>query len=84
MAVTPTLMRDSQFDGERDTLSEQTLHRTYNIGNAGTLADVSLNRGDALPEDATAEIVESWIDTGKNGRVARVIARKPYYETGGG
>jgi hypothetical protein len=74
MAVTPTLMRDQQGDGEESAVEMTTYHRTFDIGNAGTLADVNLEKGDALPEDSDTEIISSRIDTIGNKRVARVVA----------
>lgn len=35
------------------------LHREYRISAGKTLADVSLESGDFLPDDATAEIIEA-------------------------
>ena len=80
MAVVATLMRDPQFDGEEDSIEKVTYRRTYDVGNAATLSSCNLEIGDALPEDATTEIIQSWIETNKNQRVARVVAVTFNYE----
>jgi len=72
--MTATIMRDPQFYGEGRQVSQTTYRRTFKVGPYDTLAGVNLEPGDTLPEDSTVEITESWIDTVKNERVARVIA----------
>ena len=80
MAVTPTLMRDHQFNGEHDAVGVTVHQRAYDIGAHATLAAVNLEIGDGLPEDATIEITDSWIETKGNKRIAHVVASEFKYE----
>ena len=82
-----TRIHDDQFDSEKQTVEETIYRRTYRAGSRASLSDLSLAPGDSLPENASAEILESWLDrtrardprTGKPTGgwllVARVVAR---------
>jgi len=68
---------------EQQTSPSETIYeRTYTAGQGATLATMDLERGDALPDNASAEIIKSWIETDrKAGRVARVVARQARAES---
>lgn len=72
MALTP--FRDPQFDSEDFQVSRKRYQRTYRVGHKATLASVDLEPGDTLPENASAEIITSWMETRNNMRLARVVA----------
>ena len=79
-----TRLHDDQFDSEQRSLQTILYRRTYRAGPGATLAGLDLELGDALPDDSTAEITESWLDRLKmKGQakdvwinVARVVAIK--------
>lgn len=68
-----------QFSREEQQGDATLYHRTYQIALASTLATNSLEAGDGLPADATAEIIRSAIVTGGQSNLAnmvQVVARK--------
>jgi len=69
----------SQFSTEEQQGNATLYHRTYQIALASSLATNSLENGDALPADATAEIIQSAITVGGKSQLANmvhVVARK--------
>lgn len=78
-------LKDQDRNEERDGI--QYFHRVYEITRNSTLAEANLELGDALPEDADAEITVSLIrvdppkgakglQMGANAQFAHVTARK--------
>ena len=49
--------------------------RVYELGQDTTLADVDLERGDALPDDSDYEIVSSKIVSRRGGRSRVAVVR---------
>lgn len=75
MASSGTATEDKSFRREWQSGFKKHFERAYKIGQIATLTDVNLEEGDVLPDNASAEITESWIEVTKNGnRMARVKA----------
>jgi len=69
----------SQFSREEQRGDVTILHRTYQIALASTLATNGIENGDALPDDANAEIIHSAHAVGGKSmlaNMAQVTARK--------
>lgn len=77
-------LRIKEADAERGNEIGVILHREYEISALDTLSTLNLERGDALPDDATAEIVSAAIkqiphagrQTKELSRIAVVEAQK--------
>lgn len=63
----------SQFSREEQRGGTILYHRTYQIALASSLSANSLEEGDGLPADATAEIIHSAIVTGGKSMLANMV-----------
>ena len=63
----------TQFSTEEQHGAVILYHRTYQIALASSLATNSLEAGDALPADATAEIIQSAITVGGKSALANMV-----------
>lgn len=72
MAETYKRQHRKEFDREEQRGCEIVLHRTYCITVASPLADVDLEEGDTLPDDATARIISSRIVIDKKSGMAEL------------
>ena len=63
----------TQFSREEQRGGVILYHRTYQIALASSLSTNSLEEGDGLPADATAEIVQSAITVGGKSNLANMV-----------
>lgn len=63
----------SQFSTEEQQGNVTLYHRTYQIALASSLATNSLENGDGLPADSTAEIIHSAITVGGKSALANMV-----------
>lgn len=82
MATTAREFEPKKYRKERQEGFKKFYERAYYAGQGATLSSLDLEEGDTLPDTATAEIIESYIDHDKKTghRVARVTAIEFLYE----
>ena len=84
MTTGVSVKEDKRFRQERDPSPSETMYeRAYRAGSGATLSGMNLEEGDTLPDNASAVIVSSWIETdGKTAaRLAHVVARQLHAES---
>jgi len=74
-----------KYDVERRDAFRILRERLYKVGRNQSLSDVSLERGDTLPDDASYEIIKATEQVAEGGlaRVVRVIGLKEQIEASG-
>jgi len=68
MAITLQEITEGGYRREWRENFRRYKQRAYRCGPAGTLANLGLERGDTLPDDATFEIIESRLETTRPGK----------------
>ena len=82
MAATGRATEDKKFRREWQAGFKKHFERAYKLGQTATLTSTNLEEGDVLPDNANAEIIESWIEVAPGGnRWARVKAFEQVIES---
>ena len=83
MATTVKEFEPKKYRRERQDDFKKYYERAYIAGQGATLSSMDLELGDSLPDNSSAEIVESWIETdgAHGGRIAHVRALEFLLET---
>ncbi len=83
MASSGTADEDKRLHRDWQAGFKKHFERGYKLGQEATLESTNLEEGDALPDNANAEIIESWVEVDREtgNRLARVKAFEQVIES---